>query len=305
MQKPLIFLVLLGLLLAPSMLRGQEVDGDARRLFTEGVTLLQDHRFADALARLEQARALREVPAIVYNMAVALRGLGRYVEAAESLRRFLALTQGRLDPQRQADAERLSSETQAAIAYVTVRVAVAGATVTIDERVLTPEQLDRAVPVNPGAHVFRAYGDGLTRHEVERRVGNGERTEVQLSPTRSLVMAALRVEPSVPGAEVWVDRQQAGVGQIDVNLAPGRHEIQVRAAGYRSFESSVMLVPGQRERFHVDLTRSGSLLTRWWFWTAVGVAAAGVTAGLVIGLSGREAPEVGTLGFTVQAQQGD
>ncbi len=302
MSVPRVLVLVAAIILAASSATAQTSEAEARRLFDEGAALLQDGRHLDALARLERARALQEVPAIVFNIAVAQRGLGRYVEAAINLERYVALAVARgLDPAVRAERERLLAETRAAIAHVTVRVEGTGATVTMNGDALRAEQLGRELDLNPGRYRFAVGGAGVAPAEVQRDLASGERTEVALTVRRVEQTGALRIEASVPDAVLYLDRRVVGRGVFESSVAVGPHRVEVRANGFSPHLADVMIAAGRAERLQVLLERSQALWTRWWFWTGVGVVAAGVTAGLIIGLSGTEPPVNGTLGYTVQA----
>ena len=125
----------------------------------------------------------------------------------------------------------------------------------------------------------------------------------------SLTTLDLQVTPA--GARVLVDGRELTQGPI--LLAPGRHELQVSAAGYLSQTQHVEGAAGERLARHYSLEhvpppahvaaaagpqalseaapsarqkspqeRTPPITTRWWFWTAVGaVVVAGVSAALI------------------------
>ena len=96
------------------------------------------------------------------------------------------------------------------------------------------------------------------------------------------------------------------VGEHTVEAsAPGYRatERKVRVAGEQSAELKLQLEPFELSPAHVanasaaesgaqppaDTARDtggGSVLSRWWFWTAVGVVVAGAAVGTVLALSG-------------------
>ena len=295
--------VTLGLVALTSVAQAQTPNDEWLRSFNEGAALLEDGRFADALRALERARALNETPAVDFNLAYAQRGLGQLVAATASLERCLARGGARIEPARRAEIERALTELRAAVAHVTIHPTMQGATVTVDGVAIASTQVDRDLVLDPGVHVFVASGDSLAPSEVRRELGRGEHVRVELAPVRRIETGTLRVEPSVAGATVFVDHRRAGEGVYESSVTTGRHEVEVRAAGYRNYQGDVLVQAGRAERLHVLLVREsgGGLLTRWWFWTAVGVAAAGVVTGIVVGTSGTAAPTSGTLG-TVQAE---
>src|SRR5688572_21387812 len=72
----------------------------ARQLGTEGIDLFRAGQYADAVARLDRAAALYNVPALNLYAARSLARLGRWVEANE---RYLAIGRIELDKKAHAD----------------------------------------------------------------------------------------------------------------------------------------------------------------------------------------------------------
>ncbi|MCS6799899.1 MAG: PEGA domain-containing protein, partial [Myxococcota bacterium] len=72
----------------------------------------------------------------------------------------------------------------------------------------------------------------------------------------------LRVQSNVAGASVLVDGSSVGVtdarGQLDVDVAPGRHRIEVRRDGYDPFETTVDVISGARLELDATLAPEGS-----------------------------------------------
>lgn len=279
-------------------------EAEARRLFDRGVFLIEADRPADAIRVLEQARRIREVPAVVYNLALAQSAVGRNVDALASFDAYLRLAGARLPSARRAAVEGLIASTRQHIAAVTVRVPGPSVAVAVDGVAIPPARLGRPVELDPGQHVFRATRPGLRPVEVARYFAAGARVDLELSPEPLPATGTLRVASLIPGASIYVDGALAGVGSIERPASPGRHTVALRADGYDPAESVVQLAAGQTEQLRLSLTRRRSLLTQWWFWTGIGVlATAGATA-LVIGLSSTEPPSGGTQGFVIQAISG-
>ncbi len=299
---PMRLFFLLAVLSLPTAALGQTPADPFLQSFNAGTTLLGEGRFAEALEHLERARSLNATPAVDFNLAFAQRGLGRLVAATVSLERCLARGGERIDAVRRAEIERMLAELRSSVARVTVHVTVTGAAVTVDGQAVAGEQLDRELPMDPGSHVVRATGERFDPIEATRSFARGEHARVELSPTLRVTTGTLRIEPSVATAEVFVDQRRVGQGLFTAALTPGRHAVEVRAPGYLTFRADALLTAGSTERVGATLTRQErGILTRWWFWTAVGVVAVGATAAIIVGTSGTEDPVPGSLG-TVQAQ---
>lgn len=287
-------------------LQAQGVDREARQQFDAGVALLHDGRFAEALVRFERARTLREVPAVMVNLALAQRGVGRYVEAERSLARYVELAQGRLDRTRQAEVTRLRAEIQAALAHLTIRVDGEGAAVSLDGRALTAAQRAEAIAVDPGVHVVEVSGEAIETERAQGTLARGQRLTLSLHARPRDVRARLTIEAPADAA-VTVDRRPLGRGPQVVLTSPDAHEVEVRREGYETFRASVTSLARQDERVVVVMRRPvdtapGSIVTRWWFWTGVGALAAGTTAVVLYATRPTEPAETGSLRYAVGAQ---
>lgn len=281
----------------------QNVDREARRQFDEGVVLLHDGRFAEAIVRFERAQTLREVPAVMFNLALAQRGVGRYVDAERSVTRYLELAQGRLDRAREQEVTRLREEVRAALAHLTLRGGGAGVTVTLDGRVLTESERASALALDPGPHVVEVSGEAVETERFPSTLARGQTLEMTLRPRPRDTRSRLTIEAPAD-AVVTLDRRPLGSGTQQVQATAGVHEIEVRRAGYETFRTSVTSLARRDERVVVVMRRTAeprSVLTRWWFWTGVGVVAAGTATAVVYATRPTEPAETGSLRYAVGA----
>lgn len=101
-------------------------------------------------------------------------------------------------------------------------------------------------------------------------------------------------------AEVWLDtggeerhlKKPAGVAVTSdlwiTDLEPARsYELTIEREGYRPFERSIALEGGYSLDLDVNMRPKG-VQHKWWFWTAIGLAAAGLSASIVWGLNSRD-----------------
>jgi tetratricopeptide (TPR) repeat protein len=106
---------------------------------------------------------------------------------------------------------------------------------------------------------------------------------------RPALQAALAIDATQQGALVLLDGRELGVAPLDriVELAPGRHRLDVSRAGYVPFRAELELQPGALSAAYVDMRPLTRLETvaphRVWTWVA---ASAGVGALLTSGVLG-------------------
>ncbi len=253
-------------------------DDDARRLFEQALPLLNEQRFAEAVPLLERSLTLRENAAALAALAASYRGVGRYLRAVATLERLLAIT---TDPAREAEVRGVLGECRRALAHVTVRIRGDATEVTVDGDRVATGNLDRVLELDPGTHRFEARRTGYEPAREERRVGLGEQVEVALDASARPMPATLVIETPDATTTIRVDGVPVGRGRSTSRASSGRHAIQVAWDDGHTQERLVELAPGARMVVSIVPNRrpSNSIVTRWWFWTAVGA----VTVGLVVG----------------------
>lgn len=140
-------------------------------------------------------------------------------------------------------------------------------------------------------------------------------------------LAVVKVETAVEGALVSIDDDPIGETPLPPQyMKPGLYRVGATKEGHVPFSTTVELASGETRSIPMALellppppepktappppplvavaepepADSGSVLGRWWFWTAVGAAvAAGVTVGVVAGTSGGDSfVPGGELGLT-------
>src|SRR5688572_352578 len=92
----------------------------ARALFEQGKSEMSVGRFAEAREHLQKSLELVARPSVAFNLAVALRGMGRPKESSLLLRRMLAGDFGTLPSDRRAEVVQLEQEVRRDIARVVV-----------------------------------------------------------------------------------------------------------------------------------------------------------------------------------------
>jgi hypothetical protein len=152
--------LLLALCLAALPVRAAEPHAQdretARALFEQGKSEMAVGRFAEAREHLQKSLDLVARPSVAFNLAVALRGMGRPKESALLLRRMLAGDFGALPADRQAEVLQLEQEVRRDIARVVISASGAPSIqVRIDGvlvATLTSGQ-PRSLETNPGERV--------------------------------------------------------------------------------------------------------------------------------------------------------
>jgi len=116
----------------------------------------------------------------------------------------------------------------------------------------------------------------------------------------------LGAEGSSVGASVSIDGKAVGKLPLSRKLVAGAYVVKVERENYRPWSMTVTIVAGRDMEIPVKLigadqnvdpapvATSAPLYRRWWFWTAVGVVAAGAGVGIYLGTrdSGTSLPQI-------------
>jgi len=146
----------------------------ARALFEEGVSLADQTRWEQAVDRFQRALALRDAPAIRFNLGHSLSRLGRLVEASEMLRTVEGHPDS--DDAVRVHARAVREDVEGRLAHLTIRLGgeTAGVLVVLDDRELPEAALGVPVPVDPGEHRVVATRDGRVVARERASLGEAE-----------------------------------------------------------------------------------------------------------------------------------
>jgi PEGA domain-containing protein len=105
-----------------------------------------------------------------------------------------------------------------------------------------------------GTHVVRLVGAGKLGSQPAA-------AEVKPEDTTNLAVVAeelgsqLRVDPTPPGASVWLDGVNVGNGVWLGRVRTGAHKLEIKADGFLTAEKAITLREGERETMAVELDR--------------------------------------------------
>jgi len=270
----------------------------ARGHFQRGVELIEQERWADAIQELERAQALRVTPAVLYNLGLSYRAVGRNREAMGAFRAFGRTAGPAGDPSLAARVEAYVRELAAGLGRLDVQVEPAGARVRVDGAVVDARDV---LEVDPGRHVVAVEAEGFVGESRAVDVAGGAQATVvlRLAPAAASARVVVRAEPA--GALVRIDGRDVGFGAVEETVGPGTHTLEVSAAGHAGFRRSFEARAGQTQTIRAVLTAQRSVLSSPWLWVGVAAAAAGVGVAIFFLASDLEPPYRGTLGNVTDA----
>ncbi len=149
----------------------------ADRYTTMGRNLLRDHEYEEAARNLEIAYRLGGDPHVFYDLADALRRMGRYAAAAERLRSYIERVGHELTPQQLSEVELEVQQLRALYAAVTVATIPDGASVLLGQRLIGVTPLGRPMLLSNGHYQLRVQLEGYRDIDEELVVAGGRAIE--------------------------------------------------------------------------------------------------------------------------------
>jgi hypothetical protein len=141
----------------------------------------------------------------------------------------------------------------ALVPLVPLSLAPANATITVDDKPAVLEAGGIAIP--PGAHVLVARAPGFHDARIEAPADRAASYKVAIQLTEVGTLVELAGAPE--GAKIFVDGKAIGTASLrtPVEVAPGKHEIEVKVSGYRPYRTSGTFGSDQRARLSIGKLR--------------------------------------------------
>jgi tetratricopeptide (TPR) repeat protein len=246
-----------------------------------------DLRYDEALSLYQQAYALNANPALLYNQGRAHQARGSFPLALAMLERFEREAPADLKARVPKLAE-LIAEVRAKVSHLTVKGNVAGAQLFVRNLPVGVLPLSAPLSLNAGPATIRLSAKGYRPLEKKVVLPGGDRLSLELAllPLRST--GRLSVRSPVAGATVFIDGKVVGTVPAEAELKPGKHKVTLHHDDYEDASTHVVLDAGSNKSISVELEELPAFYEKWWFWTSVGVVAAG--AAVVVGFRMTEAP---------------
>jgi hypothetical protein len=231
--------------------------------------------YDEALDLYQRAYQAFPDPAVLYNEARVHQARGEYPEALDFAQRFSRDATPDLKarvPALPTFLEDLAKH----VATVEVRCNVNGARVLAHDKLVGVTPLGKNLQLNAGQPMVDVEADGYVpfHRQVDLPGGVVTTLEVRLEPKARMGTLALRVSGEQATAEV--DHDVVRTTPLDLQLEAGPHAIVVRRSGFTDLTTSATIVAGQTTELSLDLVAKTRPITgRWWFWTGLGVVAAG------------------------------
>lgn len=225
--------------------------GDVEGLVREGVALRKAGKDREALDMFRRAASVQRTPRVVGQIGLAELALGLWVEADSDLRESLAAPRDAWIQKNRPNLEQAVKAIGRHIGTLSVWGTPQGAEILINGHIVGTLPTSAPIRVLVGASnlVVRAKGYEAMNRPIEVQPDGQTTEQVDLAPT-----------PVAPPAAV-------GPPMPPPPSIPGGTALEVQASSRD--ESTGTIAPSP-------------FYTRWWFWTAVGVVAAGTITTAVV-----------------------
>lgn len=268
-------------------------EASARELKAKGDRAMDEARPSEALSAYEQSYALKPDPALLYNQARAHMALTNFPAALQFLQRFDREAPATLKA-KVVGIEGLIKEVQGKVHRLTLVVDVPGAQIRLRDATLGQSPLTGPIETNAGPASLDVRAPGYKPvHRNLELAGNAASTEVVKLQRLDLRGTVVLRSPQ-PGVQVTVQGKAKGSLPLELLIAQGTYPVRLTKEGYETLDTSVVVVAGERRERSLTLAKKPALYTRWWFWTGIGVVAAGAAV-TIFALTTERSPDSGTI----------
>jgi hypothetical protein len=209
----------------------------------KGVKLYLDKNYEAAIVEFKAAYNARPRASPLVNISLCYKSLFNYPKAIVALEDALAKHSDTMDEPTKKAAQDAIVEMRDLLAYVTVQVSPALATVTIDGEDLPASALKAPIPLGPGPHRIIARADGHASAEQSVTLASGEKDRVvklALTPDKGYVT----IKTDDPEMAIAVDQKPMGYGEWSGYITPGSHLVQMYRAGKPTYNVQIAVAAG-------------------------------------------------------------
>jgi len=259
----------------------QDTQGAAARLKTSADTAFDAKHFEEALALYDEAYAISPQPAILYDRGRALQYLARYPQALDQLERF----DREATPELRAKVpgfDAVLDQVRHHVATVDLQCAVPGARVLVGSVSVGTTPLPGPLRVTAGRQRIEVLAEGYYPFHRDLDLPGATVTNITAPLESKDHHGLLVVRSAIEGTSIFIDGAAIGFTPTEAALLEGAHGVRASHPGFDDASTQIVLRAGQEKDLTLDPRKKPSILSRWWFWTAVGVVLAGTAAALTI-----------------------
>jgi hypothetical protein len=244
---------------------------EAAERFDRGIHLVDAGDLSGGLAEFLRAYSLVPAPTVLYNVGLVYAAMNRPVDSARALDKALASAKS-LKPENVDRAKQVLAEQREKIGQVEVTTNVKDGTVEVDNVEVAKLPLAAALDVSGGPHVIGVISAGYAPARQEILVAGRQRVQARLDLVAiEGLLGHIEVRCRLPAADVLVDGTRVGKTPLEasVTVAPGKHSVEVRRAGYLPVTREITLQDGARGELTLNPDVDKGALDREGGWLAV------------------------------------
>jgi hypothetical protein len=252
---------------------------EAKAAFEEAQVLYTKDQFADAAAKFLVAFDRKPFSSFLFNAAVAFEKAKQLGKAVDTFQRYLSVdpqardavdVKARIDSLKavlappaaggKATPEKPAAQVLPAIVtkgLVIIESKPAGANVYLDDTaqgVFATTPWQGSLEPKPVRLIFEAKGFKRETREISPR--SDKILELYISMSEEHFLGWIEVVSNVPGADVFIDRQEIGaLGRTPYtgHLKPGKHTLWVQRTGYETARKEIDVGPGTATTHSINL----------------------------------------------------
>jgi hypothetical protein len=249
----------------------------AADLKQRGIAAMDALRYDEAIDDFTRAYALSGDASLLYDRGRARQARSEFPEALQDIQRFAREASPELKS-RVPKLDELLAELRSHVGILTLTSNVTGARVLVRSKEVGTTPLAGPLTLSTGPATVQVVADGYQEWHRDLVLVAGTPVTLDAELLSRSNSSVLHVASSTPGARIVVDDRVLGGSPAETSLPAGPHRVVVHAEGYDDADLSVVLGSGETKDVNVEPRSRPGLMSRWWFWTAVGVV---VAAGVV------------------------
>jgi hypothetical protein len=218
----------------------QALTGQAKADFEAAKLLANDADFAGALIKFQTAYDAAHDVRLLWNVAFCQKNLRHYAKVVATLKRYIDEGAATLTAGDKKDAQDLIATIEPFTTRATIAVNEAGAQISVDDEPIGSSPLPAPVILDLGERHLRVVKEGFKPYEKTVPVGGAADVTLDVAMEREVHEGRVTVD-APPGATVFIDGSQVGVGKAEVTVPSGGHQLRVTAAGMRPYQTEVVI----------------------------------------------------------------
>jgi hypothetical protein len=242
--------------------------GLAKADYISGRVLFEDGDYASSLIKFQNAFDASKDPRLLWNIAACEKALRHYARVLKLLERYVTEGAAVITDQDRQDAEGVVSAVRPLVSTLSIDSTPPGAEVSVDDEKLGKTPLKRAL-IDIGNRKIVLRLAGFEDNVITTSVKGADDIELS-AQLKKIVHAGTVTVQAKRGQVITIDGRGVGDGRWTGTLPSGPHTLRVTAAGYRSYQSEILVRDQSNRSIQIELEREANSGVPSWVWLAGG-----------------------------------